>query len=125
MTATEGDIIGMEIQVNDNQNGTGRTAIRQWSCDECLGHSNTKYLGKLDLAKASTTKVPFEDETDIQTETEPVSTKKPETSPKNTDKPTAPPLPPARLPPGTQAARPPAPFLPTRTAMPELLLPSP
>ena len=87
MTATEGDIIGMEIQVNDNQNGTGRTAIRQWSCDECLGHSNTKYLGKLDLAKASTTKVPFEDETDIQTETEPVSTKKPETSPKNTDKP--------------------------------------
>lgn len=87
MTATEGDIIGMEIQINDNQNGTGRTAIRQWSCDECLGHSNTKYLGKLDLAKASTTKVPFEDETDIQTETEPVSTKKPETSPKNTDKP--------------------------------------
>ena len=75
VTVDKGDTIGMEIQINDNQNGTGRTAIRQWSCDECLGHSNTKYLGKVTMAGASDVKNPFSNETEPKpAETNPPAT---------------------------------------------------
>lgn len=75
VTVDEGDTIGMEIQINDNQDGTGRTAIRQWSCEECLGHSSTKYLGKVTMAGTSDVKNPFSNETEPkQVETDPPAT---------------------------------------------------
>ena len=84
VTGKIGDTIGMEIQINDNQNGTGRTAIRQWSCDECLGHSSTKYLGKLYLGETSDFKIPFTNETEAKpVETDPPATIA-ETKPKDT-----------------------------------------
>ena len=44
-TGYYGKTIGLEFQINDNQKGEGRTAIRQWSCSTCMAHSNTQYLG--------------------------------------------------------------------------------
>ena len=45
VTGQHGMAIGIEFQINDNQNGTGRTAIRQWSCEQCLAHSEAEHLG--------------------------------------------------------------------------------
>lgn len=52
ITGKLGTVVGMEFQINDNQDGSGRTAIRQWSCDECQAHSNTIYLGKVTFVDA-------------------------------------------------------------------------
>lgn len=52
ITGELGTIVGMEFQINDNQSGEGRTAIRQWSCDQCEAHSNTKWLGKVTFVAA-------------------------------------------------------------------------
>ena len=77
ITADVGTTIGLEFQINDNQDGTGRTAIRQWSCAECLAHSDTIYLGELVLVGEN-------GETAPQT-TEPQTTELPTTEPQATE----------------------------------------
>ena len=46
ITGEVGTVIGVEFQINDNQDGSGRTAIRQWNSDTCDAHSNAAYLGE-------------------------------------------------------------------------------
>lgn len=81
-TGYVGKTIGLEFQINDNQKGAGRTAIRQWSCKQCLAHSDAKYLGTCIFVENAGDELPpetkapetfppeitFEEETDAPTE---------------------------------------------------------
>ena len=53
-----GTKIGIEFQINDNQTGEGRTAIRQWSCETCSAHSEAKHLGTCTFVAAPVQKAP-------------------------------------------------------------------
>lgn len=44
-----GTTIGMEVQINDNDKGAGRSGLVTWNSAECLGWRDTAYLGNVVL----------------------------------------------------------------------------
>ena len=52
ISGSVGTVIGVEFQINDNQDGSGRTAIRQWNADLCMAHSDAAYLGECKFIEA-------------------------------------------------------------------------
>lgn len=89
--ASVGKSIGLEFQINDNQDGTGRTAIRQWSCETCKAHANTKDLGTCFFVEnpgetaVKTTEAPPTIGTEYIPETEPESSEAPSSTPAATE----------------------------------------
>ena len=48
----EGKVISMEVQINVNDNGTGRDGLVTWNSDECLGWRDSESHGEVTLAAA-------------------------------------------------------------------------
>lgn len=37
LTPEEGKVVSMEVQINDNMEGKGRSGLVTWNSDKCLG----------------------------------------------------------------------------------------
>jgi hypothetical protein len=60
----EGNVISLEVQINDNSEGAGRTGLVTWNSIECLGWRDSESHGEITLSAApapAATEAPVED----------------------------------------------------------------
>lgn len=52
LTPEEGKVVSMEVQINDNMEGKGRSGLVTWNSDKCLGWQSSEAQGEVKLVAA-------------------------------------------------------------------------
>lgn len=72
ITAAEGTVISLEVQINDNDLGEKRTGLVTWNSDACLGWKDSESHGEITLGAApapAATDAPTEDSAPVAPQT--------------------------------------------------------